>query len=242
MEMIYADDFLSPGGAGTTASLIELSGIDDGSTVLDIGSGLGGSAFYLAAHKCCRVQGIDLMEMNVAEANRRAVSKGLSEGVRFITGDATSLPFADRSFEVVWGQDAWCHVDDKPGLISEAYRVLTSDGLMVFSDWLLQDPQSPAAGDVRQVTASANMGDVQMYQRLLDGYGFVLQDYADTSAELAAEYREVLRRLHGIEAEVCDRFGQKVYDIVLSKQRSVRDAFAAGVLGAGSFVARKRKA
>lgn len=242
MEMIYADDFLSPGGAGTTESLVELGKIDDGLSVLDIGSGLGGSAFYLAEHKDCMVQGIDLMELNVAEANRRAVSKGLSARVRFVTGEATLLPFEDRCFEVVWGQDAWCHVEDKRGLISEAYRVLVAGGLVVFSDWLLRDLQSSTTDEIRQVTASPNIGDVQMYRGLLDERGFALEEYADTSAEFAAGYRDVLKRLYAIEAEVCTRFGQKVFDIVLAKQQFVLDAFTTGVLGAGSFVARKGKA
>ena len=93
MEMIYADDFLSPGASRTTASLIELARMGAGVRVLDVGSGLGGSAFYLAQEKNCTVQGVDLMELNVAEATRRAESKGLSEQVRFVIGDAASLPF-----------------------------------------------------------------------------------------------------------------------------------------------------
>ncbi len=239
MEMIYADDFLSPDGARTTQALMELGNVDDGSRVLDIGSGLGGSAFYLAERKGCTVQGIDLMESNVADATRRAASRGLSARVGFATGDAASVPFANSSFDVVWGQDAWCHVEDKNSLIAEAYRVLAAGGLIVFSDWLLRDRQSTAADRVRQVTASPTMSDVQTYLHALETTGFAMGAHADTSAEHAAAYRDVLRRLLDIEAEICDRFGRNVFDIVLAKQQFVLDAFTEGVLGAGSFAARK---
>ncbi len=241
MEMIYGDGFLSPGAAMTTQMLIDLATFSDGSGVLDIGSGLGGPAFYLAEKKACAVRGIDLIEMNVTEANRRAQSRGVDDQVRFVVGDATALPFEDQQFDVVWGQDAWCHVDDKKRLVSEAHRVLECDGAIVFSDWLLNDANSDLADELRQVTASANLGDVQGYLERLAAQGFELDVYVDTSSDVAASYRDVLVRLSAAEAEVVARFGQRIFDIVLEKQQFVLDAFTSSLLGSGSFVARKIK-
>ncbi len=239
MEMIYGDGFLSPGAVGTTQSLIELVQLPDGATVLDIGSGLGGSAFYLAERKACVVQGIDLMEMNVAEANRRAQVLGIGDLVAFTAGNATALPFDDEQFDIVWGQDAWCHIDDKKALISEAHRSLVTGGSLVFSDWLLKDAGSDLAEEVRKVTASANLGDVATYLELMAAQGFEVATHVDTSAEFAEGYRQVLSRLRATEAQVVERFGQKIFDIVLEKQQFVLEAFTSGLLGAGSFVARK---
>jgi sarcosine/dimethylglycine N-methyltransferase len=241
MEMIYGDGFLSPGAAMTTQMLIDLATFSDGSGVLDIGSGLGGAAFYLAEKKACTVQGIDLIEMNVSEANRRAQSRGVDDRVDFVVGDATALPFDDQQFDVVWGQDAWCHVDDKKKLVSEGHRVLVSDGAIVFSDWLLKDANSGLADELRQVTASANLGDVQGYLERLAAQGFELVAHVDTSTDVAARYRDVLVRLSAAEAEVVARFGQRIFDIVLEKQQFVLDAFTTSLLGSGSFVARKIK-
>ena len=237
MEMIYADDYLSPGGASATESLADFGEIKDSLIVLDIGSGLGGAAFYLAEQKGCSVQGIDLMESNVVEANQRADVKGLSERVHFVHGDAISLPFESRRFDLVWGQDAWCHVEDKKKLILEASRVLVPQGRIVFSDWLLRDTKSSLCDEVRRVTASPDIGDAQMYRNLLEEQGLELQKYADTSVEFVARYRDVLQRLHALEPEIRSRFGQKVFEIVLSKQQFVLDAFEGGVMGAGFFVA-----
>lgn len=239
MEMIYAENYLSPGGADTTKTLIELGEVADDLSVLDIGSGLGGAAFYLAGNKGCVVQGIDLMDSNVAEANRRAALNGLTDKVGFVTGDATDLPFEDESFSLVWGQDAWCHVEDKRSLIAEACRVLAPGGLILFSDWLLRDWQSTDADEVRRVTASPGIADAEMYLGLLDEFGFVLEAHLDTSDRVAGSYVEVLERLRGFERDLCTRFGQKVFDIVRSKQQMVADAFSSGVLGTGAFAARK---
>lgn len=239
MEMIYAENYLSPGGPDTTKTLIELGDVADGLHALDIGSGLGGAAFYLAASKGCSVQGIDLMDANVAEANRRAALNGLSDKVEFVTADATDLPYKDETFSLVWGQDAWCHVEDKRALVAEARRVLAPGGLILFSDWLLRDWHSADADEVRRVTASPGIADAEMYLRLLDEFGFVLEAHSDTTDRVAAGYVEVLERLRGFERDLCTRFGRKVFEIVLSKQQMVADAFFGGLLGTGAFAARK---
>lgn len=239
MEMIYAEHYLSPGGADTTKTLLELGDVADGLHVLDIGSGLGGAAFYLAAGKGCSVRGIDLMDSNVAEANRRATLNGLADKVRFVAADATDLPFDDETFSLVWGQDAWCHVEDKRSLLAEAHRVLEPGGSILFSDWLLRDQHSADADEIRRVTASPGIADAEMYLGLLDEFGFVLEAYLDTSDRVAASYVAVLERLRGFEQDLCTRFGQKVFEIVLSKQQMVADAFFSGLLGTGAFAARK---
>jgi len=237
LEMIYANDYLSPGGVSATKSLAELGGISSGQQVLDVGSGLGGAAFYLAEQLDCTVQGIDLMESNVVSANRRADDRGLKGRVNFVCADATSLPFEDAQFEVVWGQDAWCHVDDKARLISECKRVVMDNGTLMFSDWLLADPADVANDEIKRVTASPNMGDLDTYPKLLEDQGFELEKYVEQSSDFITRYRDVVSRLRGIESELCEQFGRKVFEIVLAKQEYVFDAFASGSLVTGYFVA-----
>jgi len=241
MEMIYANDYLSPGGISATESLAELGKISNNQHVLDVGSGLGGAAFYLAEQRRCTVQGIDLMKSNVVSANRRAQDRGLLRRVNFVCADAISLPFEDGKFDVVWGQDAWCHVDDKAKLISECERVLTASGTLVFSDWLLTDPANVANDEIKRITASPNMGNADTYRTLLENQGFDLENYVEPSADFIVRYRDVVKRLHAIETELCEQFGRKVFEIVLSKQEYVLEAFEYGSLVNGCFVAVHRQ-
>ena len=236
MEMIYGDDYLSPGGQETSTSLSELGQIRRASKVLDLGSGLGGAAFFLNQSFACSVDGFDLMAANVAEANRRAEVYQISKLVAFSVGDATQLPIDDCQYQVIWGQDAWCHIDSKESLISEAHRMLKPGGTIVFSDWLLLDSD---AKHVKDVTASPNMCDASHYQVLLSSNGFDAIRYIDTSATYTTRYQDVLSRLHNLQEEITKRFGNHVFDIVLSKQECVRDAFESGALGAGYFAAQK---
>lgn len=238
MEMIYGDDYLSPGGVETSAELSRLGEIKPRSHVVDLGSGLGGAAFFLAQEKHCSVVGVDLMAPNVADANRRASAKGLTDKLQFEIGDATQLNLKAGRFDVVWGQDAWCHIDDKPALIAEAHRLLKPGGRIVFSDWLL-GPNTGQADEVREVTASSNLFDSTKYQTLLDAQRFDSFRYIDQSREYAARYEGVIDRLHEIRHDTIKRFETRVFDIVMSKQQFVFDAFQSGALCAGYFTARK---
>src|SRR5688572_20623369 len=57
-DLAPADEFHSAGRSATRA-LVELAKMPPGSRVLDVGSGLGGPARYLAATLDCDVAGID---------------------------------------------------------------------------------------------------------------------------------------------------------------------------------------
>ena len=86
-------------------------GIGAETAVLEVGSGSGGPAVYLAATRGCRLTGVDINEHGIRNATALAASNGLSDRVRFETVDANeSLPFADASFDVVISNDAMCHV------------------------------------------------------------------------------------------------------------------------------------
>ena len=236
MEMIYGDHYLSPGGRETSAALCELGQVQKHSNVLDLGCGIGGAAFFLAEHLGCSIVGVDLMEASVNEANRRAEIYQISDTVKFRTGDAINLTTQGGQYDIVWGQDAWCHIDDKARLIAEAKRNLRSGGKVVFSDWLLQDK---GATYVKEVTASPYMSDADNYLELLRDTGFTNERFVDESQTYALRYKDVLSRLHSIKDKTIDRFGEHVFEIVLDKQETVFNAFQAGDLGAGYFSAEK---
>ena len=65
--------------------------------LLDIGSGIGGPARYLAHRFGCRVTGIDLTAEFCEVARALTRSLGLEAKVDFELGNAVSMPFADSS-------------------------------------------------------------------------------------------------------------------------------------------------
>ena len=137
-EMVMGEE-IHIGGPLATTELATMAGIENDSRVLDICSALGGPARQLARDFGCRVTGIDATPAMVEEATRRTSAAGFDERVTFRLGNALDLPFRGSSFDVVWGQDAWCYVTDKERLIREAGRVIKPGGTLAFTDWTLND-------------------------------------------------------------------------------------------------------
>ena len=75
--------------------------LEPGQRVLDIGSGWGGLALYLAEHADVDVTGVTLSDEQFAVSNRRAAEKGLGDRVRFLLRDYRQIagPF-DRVVSV----------------------------------------------------------------------------------------------------------------------------------------------
>jgi SAM-dependent methyltransferase len=103
-------------------------------TVLDLGSGFGGPARFLAATVGCHVTGIELTGEYVAISNYLTERAGLADRVRFIEGDAAQLPFDDESFDHAWTIHVAMNIADKEGFYRGVHRVLRSGGRFAIYD------------------------------------------------------------------------------------------------------------
>jgi sarcosine/dimethylglycine N-methyltransferase len=121
------DQFHTRGLAATT-ELARLAGITAEKSVLDVGSGVGGPARFLAATYGCRVTGIDLSEPFVEAARYLTERTGQGDLVSFQTGSALALPFAGGRFDVVLLQHVAMNIADRAQLYSEVRRVLRPGG------------------------------------------------------------------------------------------------------------------
>jgi SAM-dependent methyltransferase len=96
------------------------------SKALDLGTGTGQGAFAIARHfPQTQVIGVDLAEGMLAEARRKTPAE-LAERIRFESGDASALPYADGSFGLV------AHANMIP-FFDELERVLAPGGQAVFA-------------------------------------------------------------------------------------------------------------
>ena len=140
MEIIWGEGYLSPGGDDEVASVVDGVDIRD-KTVLEIGSGLGGSAVALAAnHGPDRVISIDIQKEQIERAARLAKTRRLSDSVEFRLVDPGPLPFDDESFDVVFSMGTLVQIPDKPALFADIFRVLRPGGTLAANDWLRYRP------------------------------------------------------------------------------------------------------
>jgi phosphoethanolamine N-methyltransferase len=133
-EAIYGRNFISPGGQDTAREFLALLALQPGMHVLDIGCGLGGSAFLMAGEHGVRVHGIDLSTNMLHIAQERCREAGLADRVTFAHGDILDF---DRSatFDRVYSRDVFLHIQDKARLMQVIRWCLAPDGLLLFTDY-----------------------------------------------------------------------------------------------------------
>lgn len=114
-----------------------------GLKVLDLGCGHGMAAGVLA-RRGAEVTALDLSFGYLDEARSRAVANGVA--VRFVQANGNCLPFADASFDRVWGNAVLHHLD-VAAAARELHRVLRPGGGVVLCEpW----GENPILGWVRQ--------------------------------------------------------------------------------------------
>jgi phosphoethanolamine N-methyltransferase len=106
-------------------------------SVLDLGCGTGGITRFLAeSYRPACVVGIDVDAGLIARATERASKARLGDRLAFRTVTPGPLPFADRSFDVVFSKDAMVHIADKEALFAEIFRLLRPGGIIAAGDWM----------------------------------------------------------------------------------------------------------
>ena len=127
-------DEFHTGGVEATEALLGPLGITHETRVLDIGSGIGGTARFIATRFGAKVTGVDLTPAFVETAERLSAMCGLDEATVFLTGSAYDLPVEDASADLVTMLHVGMNLDDKPQLFREVARVLAPGGRFALFD------------------------------------------------------------------------------------------------------------
>ena len=190
-DLVQLDQFHSRGLVATQemAQGLDLTG---GETILDIGSGLGGPARYLAAVHGSHVTGIELTPLYVDIAQRLSEKTGLSEKLSFIQGDALNLPFPDAHFDHVWTQHVAMNIEDKGALYQGIFRVLKPGGRFALYDIMLGDnhPVLYPTPWAKTIETSFVVSEDEVSQRLKSA-GFKIISLLDTTQQAFAFMAEV---------------------------------------------------
>ena len=122
------------GGRSATEELMRQLELGPDLHVLDVGSGLGGPARFVASRYGCRVTGIDLTTEFVETARALSEWTGLAAQLRFHHGSALDTPFADAEFDRAYMLHVGMNIPDKRALFTEVARVLKRGGIFAVYD------------------------------------------------------------------------------------------------------------
>ena len=136
---------LRPGGKIATQWLLNQSGLHKDSQVLEIACNMGTTAIEIASQFRCHITGIDMDKQALEKAKKNVAQHGLSDLITIKMADASKLPFADNSFDVVINEAMLTMYGDKAKakLLQEYYRVLKPGGCLLTHDIAFKDAENP---------------------------------------------------------------------------------------------------
>lgn len=161
--------------------MVRWGGLDQlpaGTTVLDVGCGIGGSSRILAKDYNFEVTGVTISPKQVERATLLTPPHVTA---KFAVDDALSLSFPDASFDVVWSVEAGPHMPDKAKFAQELLRVLKPGGKLVVADWNQRDDrqiplnfwEKPVMTQLLDQWAHPKFSSIEGFSELLEATGFV---------------------------------------------------------------------
>ncbi|MFD6987622.1 methyltransferase domain-containing protein [Streptomyces sp. NPDC059943] len=174
------------------------------SVVLDLGSGYGGSARYLAETYGCRVLALNLSEVENRRHRELNSARALTRRIEVVDGSFEDIPYPDSSVDVIWSQDAFLHSGNRVQVLAEIARVLRPGGRLIFTDPMAAD--GCPAGVLQPILDRIHlddMGSPAFYTRELTRLGFSPVDggFEEHRGQLVTHYARVLEETGRQEAE-----------------------------------------
>lgn len=226
-----------PGGTDLTEKMGRQLKLNSTDHVLDVASGEGTSAIFLAQTFGCAVTGVDLSTANLKIAIQIAFDKNISN-IFFQLGDAEKLPVPDSEFSTVVSECAFCTFPDKETAAQEMFRVLAPGGKLGITDMIVDQESLPEEMKTLLYHAAciADARKADGYIDILRQVGFQDLQYFDHSYTLNEMINNVRKRL--LFAEIA--IGLKKLDlgeVDLAKVKRIlakaEDLVKRGIIGYG---------
>lgn len=241
-EVLQHHDQDHYGGTAATDRLIAEAVVRAEDLVLDVCSGMGGPARYVAWKTGCRVTGLDLTASRVEGATELTRVAGLSHSVRFVHGDALAMPFDDGSFTLAIAQESFAHIPDKPRLLAECARVLRPAGRLVFSDILHRGNLSVQDGQrLSEGMTFSEIATVDGYTERLRSCGMDLVRLIDLTEEWTRILVERHAMYRSLESQTVARLGRDHFERYDRAYEHFVGLYQNGVLAGALIHARKTK-
>jgi len=230
---LEAVDEFHIGGVAATRELVDRMGLKPTARLLDIGSGIGGPARFVANSADADVTGIDLTPGYVDIATSLSRRTGMADRTRFVQGSALDMPFGNASFDAAMILHVGMNLPDKAKLMSEAARVLRPGSVFAVYDvmrlkagalayplpWAADETISFVAtpGDYRSAATAAGFSVTSERPR----GAFAIEFFATMRARMAAAQAEGRKSPPGVGLVMGESASTKIANLTAALEGGI---------------------
>lgn len=224
--------------------LAEEARIAQRAQVLDIGCGVGGSAFWLAEKYHCRVTGLTISPVQARMATKKARAKGLSQRVRFEVTDANTWQPEPESADVVWIMESSEHFCDKRNFFSRCATALKRGGVLAVCAWLRGEPatsdtQEELVATIGEAMFSASLNTLSEYAAWMREANLNVETAVDITKNVAPTWEHCHRMAQRLKLNWLAHLADAPTRRFVQSFPLMSKAYSNGAMAFGLFVARK---
>ena len=181
--------------------------------LLDLGSGYGGAARYLAKNFGFQVTCLNLSKTQNERNSSLNKKQNLDNLITVVEGNFEDIPYPEDSFDIVWSQDAIVHSANRELVVQEVVRVLNDSGEFIFTD-LMQTNDCPKSilKPVLDRIQLDSLGSFGFYVEQGRKFGVKKTEVQDLSEHLTTHYQRVMEETQDRYVEMVEACGKEYID------------------------------
>jgi SAM-dependent methyltransferase len=232
------------GGLTSSLDLADKAGIKEGTRGIDLCCCTGaGMRFLVRFKQVASMTGVDATPAVIATGRQRCEAENLTDKISFSLSEVIDTGLESGAADFVWGEDAWCYVENKPAMIKEAARLVKPGGVIAFTDWV-EGPENLTGTEGNRLLSFMkfpNIQDIQGYQDLLSAHGceILLAQNTGRFAPHIDLYLQMLQMQLAYDALKIIGFDMEIMEAMAGEMTFMQEMAHAGKISQGLFVARK---
>ncbi len=210
---LYGKNLISLGGTSAIENMISDLSCED-FIALDIGSGLGGVAFYLAETYEMSIDGMEIHPWMAEYANQNTPPH-LAHLLKFHTYSQENIfPLPSNHFDLIYSKGVFNHIKDKQPILTECIRLLKPSATLLITDWLYPNHSTNSSSPLAQESESS-------YQALLSKAGFTGIHFRNDTSFFIVYVKSFLQNLLDNEGYLTENFGVELFLTIQKEHTSL---------------------
>lgn len=240
VEDLTKFDQLHYHGTDAIDIFIEKLEINEKTKILDVGSGIGGPARYIANKTGAEITAIELQSDQNNLAKDLTKKCGLSNKVNHICGDILDYDFKNQTFDAVVSWLTLYHIANHEILLKKLFDLLNPNGFFYTEDITSRINLSDAdRKEIKKEIYGIHLPYFDNYISNLEQNGFKLIFSEDMSSSWTDFTKERIKKYNSEKERNIRVHGKEVYDSLNSFYNFVGQYFSNGKLGGIRVIAKK---